>query len=159
MKKLLLAVLIAIPALAQNVAVLTHEAANSEQFKQGCPGGWPYAWKEIGKDTKLPEGFEPTWVVMTEVELKERLNTLTAAKESWNKAQEEAPKIAEAAALEAKRTETVAVISEIESVFKTWESADEKSRGEILHKMLYLILEALKSLGAPVGTIEKPTAK
>lgn len=62
----------------------------------------------------------------------------------------------EAAEKAAKRTETDAAVTQIESVLKTWESADEKSKGEVLHKLLYLIIELLRGLGTPVTPIEKP---
>lgn len=138
-----------------NVAVLTYEFADPAAVQAGCPKDWPQHIHEIGDSTELPEGLKPPWKVMARSALDASMKSMEASKETYNNREAVLAKQAE----ETKKSETVAVISEIESVFKTWESADEKSRGEILHKMLYLILEALKSLGAPVGTIEKPTAK
>ncbi len=143
---------------AQNFAVLTYGAAKTDEFKRGAPADWPYVWKDIGKETSLPAGFDPTWVVMTKTSLDARFKELEAEKEAWNKSQENAQQIAEEQVKAAKKIETDAAVTEVEVAFKGWQTADEKLKGEILLKLLHLILDALRSLGADVKQIEKPTA-
>lgn len=145
----------ALVAFAQNVAVLTHEAARTDDFKAGCPGAWPYKIEKLGKSAELPAHLPSDWVVMTEESLKDRMALLDADKADWNRSQEQK----ELAPAEAKKTESNAEIAELESVLKNWESADEKSRGEVLRKLLHLILQLLRDLGSPVQGIEKPTEK
>jgi len=94
------------------------------------------------------------------------MTSLSGAIELWNKAQEDAPRLAaeqakaaEAAAKEAKKAETDALISEVEIGFKEWQSADEKQKGEVLLKLLHLILDALRSLGSDLKQVEKPTSE
>jgi len=143
---------------AQNVAVLTHGAAKTDEFKLGCPAGWPYAWKDIGKSETLPDGFDSTWVVMSKLDLDARFKNLEPAKEAWNKQREESQAIAEEQAKAAKKSETDAIISDVEIGFKEWQSVDEKQRGEVLLKLLHLILDALRTLGADVKQVEKPNS-
>lgn len=50
-------------------------------------------------------------------------------------------------------------IAEAESVLKTWETSDEKSKGDALHKLLYLLVQALKNSSVSVTPIEKPNTK
>lgn len=149
MKTIALLFLCSISAFAQNVCVLTHGAAKSEEFKRGCPGEYPMCWKEIGKEEKLPDGFDPTWVVMTKEELDARFKSLDDAKEAWNKQQEEAPKLAE----EQKKTQVEAAISEVEVGLKEWQSADEKAKGDVLLKLLQVIIDALRLLGADIKQV------
>lgn len=144
---------------AQNVAVLTHGAAGTKEFKLGCPAGWPYAWKDIGKSETLPDGFESTWVVMSKLDLDARFKSLEPEKEAWNRQREESQAIAEEQAKAAKRSETDAIISDVEIGFKEWQSVDEKRKGEVLLKLLHLILDALRSLGSDLKQVEQPTSE
>lgn len=154
-------------AIAQNFAVLTHGAANSIAFRNGCPSNWPSSYRAIGNATNLPFGLHsPPWIIETEEQLNQRMTSLSGAIELWNKAQEDAPRLAaeqakaaEAAAKAAKKAEADALISEVEIGFKEWQSADEKAKGEVLLKLLHLILDALRSLGADVKQVEKPTSE
>jgi len=75
---------------AQNVAVLTHGAAKTDEFKRGCPGGWPYAVKYIGAASIPADLLAQGWNQMTIAELEAARNTLAPAKEAWNLAQEAA---------------------------------------------------------------------
>lgn len=69
---------------AQNVAVLTHQAANSEKFQAGFPGGWPYARPvEIGTRTNLPPELSAPWVVMTRAALDAQMASLQPAVDAW----------------------------------------------------------------------------
>lgn len=153
-------------ASAQNFAVWTHQAANTKAFRDGCPGEWPYVAQDIGTKTIPADLVTRGWKQMTKAELDTVLKTLESAKEAWNKAQEDAPRIAaeqakaaEDAAKAAKKVETDSIISEVEIGFKEWQSADEKAKGAVLLKLLHLILDALRSLGSDVKQVEKPTAE
>lgn len=68
-----------------NYGLLTHEAANSEKFRAGFPGGWPYATPvELGESSKLPDGLSsPPWVVVTAEELRQRMEALTPLVSAW----------------------------------------------------------------------------
>lgn len=68
-----------------NVALLTHEAVNSEKFRIGFPGGWPYVKPvELGDSDKLPPELpSPPWVIVTAEELRQRLETLTPLVNAW----------------------------------------------------------------------------
>jgi len=84
MKAFLLLLALCVSASAQNVAVLTHEAANSEKFRAGFPGGWPYARPvTIGTNTTLPRELSAPWVVMTASELKTQMEALQPAVDAW----------------------------------------------------------------------------
>lgn len=76
--------------LAQNFAVLTHGDANTPEFISGCPSNWPARLVDIGAATKLPKELSVPWFVESAAALKERMETLAAAKEAWNKTQESA---------------------------------------------------------------------
>lgn len=144
---------------AQNVAVLTHGAAGTKEFQLGCPAGWPYAWKDIGKSKTLPDGFDSTWIVMSKLDLDARFKDLEPEKEAWNKQREEAQSLAEEQAKAVKKSETDAIISDVEIGFKEWQLVDEKQKGEVLLKLLHLILDALRSLGSDLKQVEKPTSE
>lgn len=76
-------------AIAQNVAVLTHQAANSERFQAGFPGGWPYSSPvDIGDSTNVPPQLGANLVVMSKAELEDQMTLLAPEVEAWNKAQE-----------------------------------------------------------------------
>ena len=75
---------------AQNVAVLTHGAAGTDEFKRGCRGGWPYVAKDIGAAAIPADLLAQGWKQMTRVELEAAKAALADAKEQWNKAQETA---------------------------------------------------------------------
>jgi len=91
MKKLLsLLYFVTLIASGQNVAVLTHQAANTEAFRNGCPGGWPFVIKDIGV-TSIPANLlSQGWQQMTKAQLEATKASLAAAKEAWNLAQETA---------------------------------------------------------------------
>lgn len=91
MKKLiLLSVLLwaSISVNSQNLAVWTHQAANTDAFKNGCPGGWPYAVKDIGNKNITADLLTHGWVQMTKTQLEAAKSSLANAKETWNGAQE-----------------------------------------------------------------------
>ena len=148
-----IAFIVSFVASAQNVAVLTHGAAGTEEFKRGCPAGWPYVWKDIGKSSKVPDGLDATWIVMTNEAFDNRFKELDAAKEAWNKQQEEAPQVAEEQAKAARKAEVDAVVTEVEVGLKEWQVADEKQKGDVLLKLLQVIIDALRSLGSDVKQI------
>jgi len=84
MKTLYILLLTSFCAFGQNVAVLTHEAANSEKFQAGFPGGWPYARPvDIGARTNLPTELAAPWVVMTAAALKTQMEALQPAVDAW----------------------------------------------------------------------------
>lgn len=68
-----------------NYGLLTHEAANSEKFRSGFPGGWPYVKPvELGENDKLPAELpSPPWIVVTAEELRQRLEMLTPLVNAW----------------------------------------------------------------------------
>lgn len=167
MKSLLLtlALFASFVASAQNFAVWTHKAANTKAFRDGCPGEWPYVAQDIGEKTIPADLVARGWQQMTKAELAASIALLEQDKEAWNKAQEEAPriaaeqaKVAADLAKAAKKAEADAVITEVEIGFKEWRVADEKAKGEILRKLLHVIIDALRSLGADVKQVEKPAA-
>lgn len=92
MKKflVLLFVSVSIVANAQNVAVWTHQAANTEAFRKGCPGGWPYSVQDIGASSIPADLLARGWKQMTRAELESAKAALADAKEQWNQAQEAA---------------------------------------------------------------------
>jgi len=75
---------------AQNFAVLTHGAAGTDEFKRGCPGGWPYAVKDIGAASIPADLLSQGWQQMTKAQLDAVRTSLAGAKETWNLAQEAA---------------------------------------------------------------------
>ena len=76
---------------AQNVAVLTHGAANTPEFQRGCPSNWPAKYFPIGKATEVPRELQsPPWIVETEAQMIARKASLEESKEAWNVAQEAA---------------------------------------------------------------------
>jgi len=84
----LLLLLLSALAYSQNVAVWTHQAANTDAFKKGCPGNWPYVTKDLGSE-KLPDDLQARgWKLMTKDELIAAKTALEAAKEQWNTEQE-----------------------------------------------------------------------
>ena len=89
MRTLLLLICLSVSGFAQNIAVLTHGAANTPEFRNGCPSNWPARYFSLRKSTNLPpELSSPPWIVETEVQLKARFESLAAEKEAWNVAQE-----------------------------------------------------------------------
>lgn len=92
MKKFLalLFVSVSIVAGAQNLAVLTHQAANTEAFRNGCPGGWPFGVVDIGASTIRSNLLAQGWKQMTRAELEAEKAALADAKDQWNQAQETA---------------------------------------------------------------------
>lgn len=91
MKKLLsLLCFVTLIASGQNVAVWTHQAANTEAFRKGCPGGWPYSVQDIGSASIPADLLARGWQQMTKVQLEATKTSLAAAKEAWNLAQETA---------------------------------------------------------------------
>lgn len=79
---------VALVAGAQNVAVWTHEAAQTKAFRDGCPGGWPYVVKDIGAASIPADLLAQGWQQMTKSQLETVRTTLAQAKETWNLAQE-----------------------------------------------------------------------
>lgn len=91
MRTLILLICLSVSCLAQNVAVLTHGAANTPEFRNGCPSNWPARYFSIGKATEVPRELQsPPWIVETEAQLKARFESLAAEKEAWNVTQEAA---------------------------------------------------------------------
>lgn len=89
MRTLLLFLLSVASAFAQNVAVLSHEAANTPEFRDGIPALWPYRIVEVGKARELPKDLPGTgWVLLSHEELRTRMESLSAAKETWNNREE-----------------------------------------------------------------------
>lgn len=89
MKVTFLLLLSCLSVLAQNLVVLTHGAANTQEFQHGCPSNWPAKYFAIGKATEVPRELQsPPWIVETELQLKTRFESLAAEKEAWNVAQE-----------------------------------------------------------------------
>lgn len=151
-------------ACGQNFAVL--QAKDDAKAPAGIPANWPTRVQPIGSAVSLPAQYAPPWQWMTAKQLADLKAANEAAKETWNKAQEDAPliaaeqaKAAEAAAKAAKKSEADALISEVEIGFKEWQSADEKAKGDVLLKLLHLILDALRSLGSDVKQVDKPTGE
>lgn len=73
---------------AQFVFVLTHGAANTPEFKKGCPTNWPYLTIKSETPTlpstnALPE--QGDWKVLSIAEHTNILGSLSAEKEAWNK--------------------------------------------------------------------------
>lgn len=73
-----------------NHAILTHGAADTQEYRSGCPGEWPFRIIDIGISDVLPEGIASPWIVETAQQLKQRMLSLEAEKEVWNIAQEAA---------------------------------------------------------------------
>lgn len=91
MRTLLLLICLSVSGFAQNIAVLTHGAANTPEFRNGCPSNWPARYFSIGKATEVPRELQsPPWIVETEAQLKARFESLAAEKEAWNVTQEAA---------------------------------------------------------------------
>lgn len=85
MKTILIILLFPLTLLAQNVAVLTHGAANTQDFREGCPTNWPYRIIDIGRAEELPKDLPGSgWILLSREALKESMDTLSAAKEAWN---------------------------------------------------------------------------
>lgn len=91
MRTLLLLICLSVSGFAQNIAVLTHGAANTPEFQRGCPSNWPARYFSLRQSTNLPpELSSPPWIVETELQLKARFESLAAEKEAWNAAQQAA---------------------------------------------------------------------
>lgn len=142
---------------AQNFAVL--QAKDDASAQAGIPSNWPTRIQPIGSAVSLPAPYAPPWQWMNGKQLADLKAANEAAKEAWNKAQEDAPRLAAEQAKAAKKAQADALISEVEIGFKEWQTADEKAKGDVLLKLLHLILDALRSLGSDVKQVEKPTAE
>lgn len=95
---------------AQNVAVLTHGAANTPEFQRGCPSNWPAKYFPIGKATEVPRELQsPPWIVETEAQMIARKASLEESKEAWNVAQE-------AAATQPKRDRDTAIAQAVQDL-------------------------------------------
>lgn len=89
MKTILTIILfLSVSVFGQNVAVLTYEFAAPEAVANGCPPGWPFAIKDIGAASELPDGLKSPWVVMTKDALRVQMESLSAAKEIYNNREE-----------------------------------------------------------------------
>jgi len=88
--KWILFALLSTSAIAQNFAVLTHGAANTQEFISGCPSNWPARIIDIRSSTNLPKELTDPWFVESAAALKTRMTTLAAEKEAWNLSQESA---------------------------------------------------------------------
>lgn len=168
MKTFLILLATCLCASAQNFAVL--QAKDDPDFRSGViagiPANWPTRVQPIGAAVSLPAPYAPPWKWVTGKQLDDLKAANEVSKEAWNKAQEDAPRIAaeqakaaEAAAKAAKKVEADAAITEVEIGFKEWQSADEKAKGDVLLKLLHLILDALRSLGSDVRQVDKLTAE
>ena len=87
MKTILAWLLFGLSAFAQNVALLTHGDANTDEFKRGCPSNWPAQFRDIGSQTSVPTNLVGAWKVVASAELHALMQSLSAEKEAWNKAQ------------------------------------------------------------------------
>ena len=76
----------------QNFAVL--KAKDDASAPVGIPTNWPTRIQPIGDAQSLPAPFAAPWQLMTAKQLEDLKATNEAAKEAWNKAQEDAPRIA-----------------------------------------------------------------
>ncbi len=139
-------------------------AKDDPQEEKTMPPNWPVEVIPIGAATELPIKFKPPWQFMTGDQLSKLFADNEAAKAAWNKAQEDAPRIAaeqeKAAAEQAKAAEKVridSVVTEVEVGLKEWQFADEKAKGDVLLKLLHVIIDALRSLGADVKSVDKPS--
>jgi len=83
MKKLFVYLLLSVSCAAQNVAVLTHQDANSEKFQQGFPGAWPFSIQQLGKTNTLPDNLKPPWKLLTKAELAAVMAANIAAVNAW----------------------------------------------------------------------------
>ncbi len=86
MKLIIAFLLLGATAFSQNVAVLTHGAANTEEFKAGCPSNWPSTVVDLGPSTNLPPTLQATngWRLLTAVALADMKATNAAAKDAFN---------------------------------------------------------------------------
>jgi len=142
-------------ACAQNFAVLV--AKDDPGSPIGFPANWPVKVQPIGSLTNLPVKFPPPWQFMTGSQLTALKASNESEKEAWNKQMEDAPRIAAEQAKAAEKSRIDGTISEVEVGLKEWQSADEKAKGDILLKLLHVILEALRQLGADVKQVDKPS--
>jgi len=70
---------------AQNLAVTTHAASNSEEFKSGCPGEWPCYIKDLKDSTVLPNDLDPDkWAVWTVEKFEATKSRLSAEKAAFD---------------------------------------------------------------------------
>lgn len=77
--------LLALCALAQNVAVLTHKAVNSAQYQRGFPGDWPYLNPlDVGDSTNVPVGYIGKWIVIPKTNLLATITNLYQQVEDWS---------------------------------------------------------------------------
>lgn len=155
-RTLLLISLSSVHCLAQNFAVLL--AKDDPASPVDHPTNWPVQVQPIGSATNLPARYPPPWRFATKSQVDKWMSDHAAEKDAWNIAQENAPRIAAEQAAAAKKAEIDSAITTVETGLKEWQSADEKAKGDILLKLLHVILEALKSLGADVKQIENPEA-
>ena len=87
MKTITILFLLCLSCAAQNFAVLTHGAANTDEFKNGCPTNWPYRTQDIGASTNLPPDIKSDdgWVVLTKEALDDLFAQNADAKDVWTK--------------------------------------------------------------------------
>lgn len=69
---------------AQNVAVWTHQAANTKAYADGCPGDWPYVVQDLGPGSIPADLLARGWKQMTKAELAASKAALEPVKEAWN---------------------------------------------------------------------------
>lgn len=131
----------------------SHGAAKSPELRNGVPEAWPRVEEQVPNHATLsaPE-VAAGFVLLTLDEWQAIRAENGAAFDAWAAATAAAQKQSETT----KRTEVLASVVEVESAMNAWQSADEKSRGDTLLKLLHLILRALRDLGAELPPMEKP---
>lgn len=145
MKAFFLLLLTCATASAQSFYVL--KAKDDPKAKAGLPPEWPVKAAAVGS---VPNPGAP-WVVLTKAQVDALRAQNAVAKEALD-AQVEA---SEKQKTEDAKVERDAAVSEIESALKAWDSAGEKEKGEILTKLLHLVVDALRSLGSDIKPVEK----
>ena len=90
MKTIIVYLLASCSLVAQNLAVLTHGASNSEEFQRGCPSNWPAQVHSIGTATNLPPRYPPPWRLVTQAQVDRWKADHAAEMEVYQAAQEAA---------------------------------------------------------------------
>jgi len=134
---------------AQSYYVL--KAKDDVSSKPGLPPDWPVKAAIVGS---VPNPGSP-WVILTKAQVDALRSQNAAAKEVLD-AQSEAATKQESEEAKAGRD---ASVTEIESALKAWDGANEKERGDVLTKLLHLVVDALRALGSDIKPVEKVKGK
>lgn len=143
MKTIVFYLLASCSLVAQNFAVLTHGASNSEEFQRGCPSNWPAQVHSIGTATNLPPRYPPPWRLVTQAQVDRWKADHAAEMAAYQAAQE-------AAATQPKRDRETAIAQAVQDLNTIRDSSGTLTAAQVsnalrvLAKAVVALIEELR---------------